>query len=273
MKKILFPLLLTGCCLFVAAAGSSLDQFRFDQGKCEPGWMYHYVKSNIDGSNPEHLYFFHATDERLESFKYRPGPYKAGYVMARMDWTTFSAVHLQSRLLDPSGSVTFVAELKYDAGRQRARLDMPPYGVKGAEAGIRHLPFHVYSFDLMSLVVTFPHLIDPRQSFTIGLADPAVNGNQALLEYKGEATIRFIGEEDHSGTACLKYAVDGPGLSGQGGHLWLDEGDLHLVHLEIGHANNAQWQSFRLTLREKKRMNREEWVKLIEDSLEQNARE
>jgi len=271
MKKIIVGPLLSLGILAAMAAESSLDRFRFREDQVRPGWMYHYIKSNRDGSNPEHLYVFQATADRLESFKYRPGPYKAGYVIARLDWQTFSATHLQSRLLDPNGSATFVADLQYDHPRRVARLDMPPYGVIGSEVTIGRIPFHVYSFDLMSLVVTFPHLVDPRQPFSVSLVDPAVRNNQAYLEYKGEATIRFIGEESHSDTPCLKFAIDGPGLAGQGGYLWLARDGLYLVNLEIAHANNAQWDSFRLTLREKKRLEEREWVTLIEENMAQNA--
>ena len=79
----------------------SLDRFRYQEDKVPVNVAYHYVKSNLDGSEEEYVSIFAVTKTRLEVFKYRPGPYKAGYIAVVMDWDSFSIDRMESRLLDP----------------------------------------------------------------------------------------------------------------------------------------------------------------------------
>ncbi|MBN2433191.1 MAG: hypothetical protein JXQ27_17105 [Acidobacteria bacterium] len=67
------------------------------------------------------------------------------------------------------------------------------------------------------------------------------------------------------------YGIDGPGLAAQGIHLHPARRGMDVVNLEIGHTPNIRWNSFRMTRRGRKRLEREEGITLIEESMVPNA--
>lgn len=244
-------------CVCVSAQ-TDAAKFRFRPGKIEVGAVYHYLKTNVDGTKPEHVSTYVAAPDRIESFKFHPKAARAALVIATMDWETFSAKRLESWQVFRDDKKLF-ATLDYLPKERAVNVSIPPLGKVDEKTAVKHLPFHVYNFDLASLNFAFRHLKDPRAAFTVGLADPTFADDGPVFFYRGEVTVAYVGEETRNKVACRKYRIDGPGLSNRGGHIWVNKSAGHFEDVEIALPDNPEWQSFKFKLERTRRMSRAEW--------------
>ncbi len=99
----------------------------------------------------------------------------------------------------------------------------------------------------------------------IGIADPTFAEGAPVFAYKGEAEIKFLGEEKRGDAVCRKYAIAGAGLQNRGGVFWVDKKNGHMVDLEIALPNNPDWQSYKLRLLSVGKMNQSAWEAFIAD--------
>lgn len=236
-----------------------LSKFAYDLDKIETGILYQYVKSNHDGSNPENIAVYVAAADRLEVFKYHEPGTRAGFVIAWMDWSIFSAPKLESYQVLSATEVKKVATLDYskDSKTITTRLlmaDAPAETVK-----VEHVPFHVYNFDFTSLNFTFRHLKDPKESFTIEVPDLVYRNNEWHLVNHGSATVRYVGQQQIHGKPCVKYSIDGDGLENRGGFIWIHAEKGHAERMEINLPDNPDWDNFLLDLKEVRELTAEEW--------------
>lgn len=230
--------------------------FAYDPSRITVGTVYHYVKTDIDGSHPEHISVYVAGLDRLEAFKFHPGPNRAALVTAWMDWSLFSARRMEAIQVYPDGLETIIAKLEYDASSSQLLMDVtsaqPP-----TKLPIPFRPWHVYGFDLSTLNFAMRHLVDPTKTFEFGVF---LRGS-----YLGEVTVSFRGEESRYGIQCRKYEIDGPGLKGRGGHIWLDHDKMHFVDLEIELPDNPNWTSFKLRLKSVGHLTAQQWKQFRKD--------
>lgn len=257
-------------CLALAGAASGqtrshrpsrgdVAKFRFRPDRVRVGHVYHYLKTNIDGTKPEHVSIYVAARDRIESFKYHPPRAgRAGLVVARLDWKIFSATRLESWQVWKDERKLF-ATLDYDARDSSVTVTIPATGRPPERVLVGRLPFHVYNFDLASLGFALPHLARPNDSFSVGIADPTFKDAGPLFHYKGEARVSYAGEETRGGVRCRKYRIDGEGLEGRGGWLWVNGRRGHVEDIEIALPDNPEWQSFKFKLQRAERMTRERW--------------
>lgn len=242
-----------------AQAGSDAGKFRYRPERVAVGNVYHYLKTNIDGTVPESVAIYVAAKDRIESFKYHP-PHagRAALVIAEMDWKNFSAKRLESWQVFQDDRKLF-ATLVYREPDATVEVSIPSTGKPPETTAIKRLPFHVYNFDLASLNFAFPHLARPRGAFTIGIADPTFKENGPLFHYKGEAVVAYAGEELRNGVRCRKYRIDGAGLEKRGGLIWVNKLKGHVEDIEIVLPDNPDWQSFKFRLTRVERMSRAQW--------------
>ncbi len=248
----------TACALARPVAAQDAAKFRYDPAKVEVGAVYHYLKTNVDGTKPEHVSIYVAATDRIESFKFHPQGMRAALVIATMDWTTFSAKRLESWQVFRDERKLF-ATLDYLPRERAVSVSIPPLGKTNEKTAIGRLPFHVYNFDLASLNFAFRHLRDPRATLTIGIADPSFADSGPVFLYRGEVTVRYVGEETRHNAACRKYRIDGAGLSNRGGFIWVNKRGGHFEDIEIDLADNPEWQSFKFKLERTERMTRVAW--------------
>ncbi len=241
------------------AATSQIEAFRHRLGGNPVGRVYHYEKTNHDGSVPEKISLRIAAVDRIEAFKFHPGEEPAGLVAAEMDWTRFSVRNLSSFQVFADGSRKLFAAFRYDPAVRSVTVDIPAIGRLGEVTPISREPWHVYNFDLASLNVAMPHLVDPQGTFVIGIADPNF-GDGPLFSYRGEVEIRYLGDEQRRGSACRKYRIDGTGLADRGGFLWTDRQDGMFVDAEIDLPDNPDWTSFKLRRLGVERMDDAAWL-------------
>lgn len=252
-----------GCLLgAVAAAQDETGKFRYRPGRVAVGTVYHYLKTNLDGTHPEHVSIYVAARDRIESFKYHERGERAGLVVAEMDWSIFSARRLESWQVTREGRKLF-ATLEYLPAERAVSVLIPATERPPEKTTVAQLPFHVYNFDLASLNFAFPHLRDPRAAFRVGLADPKFPFDERLFFYRGEATVTYVGDERRGGVPCRKYRIDGPGLDHRGGHLWADKRLGHFRDIEIALPDNPDWHSFKFRLTRTQRLTPAQWEAFI----------
>jgi hypothetical protein len=246
--------------LVVPQPASSVDKFRYQPQKITSGSVYHYVKTNTDGSHPQRVSLFVAARDRLESFKLPSGATAGALVVAQMDWDLFCATSLESWQVFAGGKKVPMASLRYDARERAALVTVPALGKTAVEkTAIGYLPFHVYNFDFASLNLAFRHLRRPEGDFTIGVADPTFQKEGAAFRYRGEAEVSFVGEDRRASVACRKYRVSGKGVEGRGGIIWVAREGEHVVDMEIDLPDHPGWKSFKFRLLGTAQMSREEW--------------
>ena len=243
----------------ITQAQESLRLFRYQPNKVTTGVVYHYLKTNIDGTNPEHVSIRIASKDRIESFKFHPQGTRAGLVIAKMDWSIFSVTSLESWQVFKDKDKVLAATLVYLPASKEVAVTLPFMNRPTEKVSIPFLPFHVYNFDFASLNFAFPHLTNPRKTFRIGVSDPTFSDQGPAFRYRGEVDVSYIGEERRYGLACRKYRIDGPGLENKGGFIWINKGSGYFQDAEIQLADNPNWQTFKFKLQKVERMNAAEW--------------
>ena len=263
--KLIAALVMCLTAVAYAAAQSSVGKFRYQPKRVVVGTVYHYLKTNIDGTEPEHVSQYVASRERLEAFKFHPKGERAALVIAEMDWTIFSAKRLESWQVYSKGEKKLFATLTYLNAERAAEVSIPSMKKTAEKTAIKHLPFHIYNFDLGSLNFAFRHLVDPRGSFVIGLADPTFQDEGPLFGYRGEVEVDYVVDESRQGVRCRKYRIDGAGLENRGGHIWVNKSKGYIEDMEISLPDNPNWQSFKFRLTGTEQMSRQQWEAFMKE--------
>lgn len=243
----------------VARAQNSRATFRYRPNKAVTGVVYHYLKTNIDSTNPEHISLYFASRDRLESFKFHPGGSRAALVIATMDWSIFSVKTLESWQVFKDKDKVLAATLTYRPESKDVAVALPFMNRATEYVAIPFLPFHVYNFDFSSLNFAFPHLIDPRKPFKVGVSDPTFREEGPAFHYRGEVDVVYVSDEVRDGVACRKYRIDGPGLENKGGTIWVNQRSGYFHDVEIMLADNPDWETFKFKLQKVEPMNPGQW--------------
>lgn len=254
------------CFLFILTGKAQNDTAKFryrDKNGFARGTVLHYVKTNLDGTKPEYVSQYFPSKDRMESFKFHPKEFPAGLVIAEMDWQTFSAKTLTSWRILAKDRRQLFGTILFNAVTRKAEVSLPSIKSETEFVELKHFPVHLYNFDFGSLNFAFPHLIKPKTGFVIGVADPTFRQEGALVEYKGEVTISYAGEENRNDVPARKYKIDGPGLQNRGGFIWVNKKQNWIEDMKIALPDNPDWTSFKFKLLKTEKMNRDEWEKFI----------
>jgi hypothetical protein len=240
-------------------AESDAARFSFRAERVPIGTAFHYVKSNIDGTQAIRVTAWVADTGRIEVVKLEPENHGGALVVAHLDWTTFSADTITSVHLSPdapprpqatawiTADGRFVAEI----GGRRDTIVVPQF------------PAHIYNFDFLSLAQVFAHLRDPEGAFTVGVVNPVFADGPRLLSFDGIATVTFAGEVPCHAAVCRRYEVSGPGLRGARGAITVDRERGHVQSIEIPVPDNPAWRDFKLELLRVETMDRAAWDRWV----------
>ena len=244
---------------------SSTRQFKYQPEKTQPGTVYQYIKSNIDGSSPARVYIRMPDEQIIDVWKFESHNYDAAHVQAHMDWEIFSADQLDSWVVTSDG-----------ASRQQARMSVSPneasvtvelQGMTG-KTQIGHFPFHIYNFDFISLNMSLRHWANPEGELNIGVVQPNFNPEiDSLLNYEGVTTLKYIGSEKRNGSLCRKYSLEGQWLNGQAGQLWVSQSEGHIEDMEIPIPDNPDWDDFKFNLVSIQSMDDAQWERFISSEI------
>lgn len=215
------------------------------------GRIYTYVRSDRDGGEAEIVRVYRAGRTRIEVSKMRARCTNAAYVTAELDIAGGYATRLGAgRLLPDAGRAEF-GDLTYDASARRLEGRITPPGGATIALGIAvpDRPWHLFDFDLASLTIAQQYRPNPRASFSFGL--PLIWPDGApdnIFRYLGRADLRFVRAERHNGRRALRFEAGGPAFGGQGGPIWFDAAEGHIVEARWGIPNHSEYRDFALRL-------------------------
>lgn len=214
------------------------------------GRIYHYVRSNRDGTSPENVYVYRAAADHIEVYKASGRCSDAAFVSAWVDPATGRANSIQGGRLMPEARHEAFATVAYDqsASMLRAENALPNRMVR-QPVRVEEPVYHLYDFDLATLSVQTMALDDPRAGFSFAL--PLISTepeNGRYVRNLGRADAEFVGTEEYHGTAALRFEVGGTAFAGNGGPLWLDAETGLVLGAEWGIPNHAGMDDFALRL-------------------------
>lgn len=209
-----------------------------------PAPLYHYVRSNNDGSLPEHIYVYQPNPTRLEVGKMVTPCTNAAFVTAELDRERGQPSALVGGRLARDSSQDAFAWLSYDPATRAVHARVPTLNVDET----RHVagePWLLYDFDLADLNGLFAGRAPPRADFRFAALLIWPDGSEAgVLRDMGFANARFVSAEQHNGREALRFDVTG-GLTGQ---LWLDARQGFVIEAAFDQPNHMEYETFRLVL-------------------------
>lgn len=208
------------------------------------GRLYHYVRSNQDGSEPEQIYQYRASTTRIEVGKMVSRCTNAAFVTAELDPVRHQPRELVGGRLGRDLNQAPFAWLNFDPAARELHARVPQAGVD-ARLTVDGEPWVLYDFDLSDLNALLTARGPSRENFrfAVALIWPE-EGAANPLRNLGWADARFVNAEAHHGRASLRFNVSGA-LNGQ---LWLDAGEGHVLEASFAEPNHMEYENFRLVL-------------------------
>jgi len=242
----------------VPAPAVQVHGFTYRSGALPVGRVYHYRKSNLDGSHASEIDLCVAGETRLESLKHHPEDAHATLVTAELDWEVFSVRRFTNHRVGADGARTLMAELAVSADRRKLGGKA---GELTLECELPGFPWHSYDFDLSSLNLALRFLSEPEGECELEIVDPVQDEQGPRLAARGKVTLAYEEDEERNGLACRRYLLDGPGLEHRGGALWVAKGDdPFLVAYEIDLPDEPGMQSGRLEWLGSETLTAEQWA-------------
>jgi hypothetical protein len=244
---------------------SSIDQFLYRPELIEAGMVYHYIKSNIDGSYPARIFIYVSDHDHLKVLKLEEHGMDAALVRAHMDGVTFSADQFTSWWLTADGKRMPQASLSSSYADRTYTISWQD---RNEVVHVTHYPVHVYNFDLISLNFSLRHWKDPEGELNVGILQPNFDPNpETMLKYEGRVVIQFLGEDEHNEQRCRKYSIGGEGLKGCQGLMWVNKEKGYIEDIEIPVADHPDWDTFKFKFIFSKPMDLEQWAALIDTEI------
>jgi len=242
--------LLAAFCLAACATATPdgrLGAYRFDPARDHVGRIFHYLRSNRDGTLPEHIYVFHQSRSRIEVYKMVQRCTNAALVTADLDFNLWSPTRLVGGRLqrDASQQAFAVLTLNAQAPRIDAVVTLPDQEIRQSLA-LKAMPWRLYDFDFAEFTIFAQHLRDYKKDFSADVAlvvtDP---GDPQFLKRLGAAVATAQGLDRTGKAYSCKLSGD---AFADGGTLLLDARDGHVVGVETAIPNHQEYADFKLAL-------------------------
>ncbi|WP_203295086.1 hypothetical protein [Maricaulis parjimensis] len=241
------------CATNAAQADDSVWDYQAENASV--GRIYYYERSNTDGSLDERITMFHRSETQIDVYKENGLCRNAALVTAELDPETLSASRVVGGQLLPNAEHMEFAFIELDEASNELNLEVRlPQMTITDTAQVESGPWHVYDFDLASLTVMTPHLVDQNTAFDFGMlllwADPS---SDDPMFWMGDVTATPDAHVEHLGHQTRRYALSGSALTGEratGGdaHLWLDAEEGYIVDAVFPTPSHPGYTDFRLRL-------------------------
>lgn len=259
--------LLIGAVLAAAACATAgepqrFSEYRFDRDREHVGRIYHYLRSNRDGSAPEHIHVFHKSSREVEVYKMVQRCTNAALVTADLDYDLWSATRLVGGRLTRDGTQDAFAVLTLDpdAPRINAVVSLPDQEIRQS-LDLQGLPWRLYDFDFAEFTIFAQHLRNPRKDFSVEMAVVMTNPDDSeFLRRLG--TVKATASPRDGAAGDYRFALSGGAFAG-GGSLALDAKDGHVVAVESDVPNHDGYDDFKLVLQGVDDGGPEAWRRLL----------
>jgi len=213
-----------------------------------PSPIYHYIRSNRDGSEPEHVVHYRPTQTGIAVYKWLSKCTNAAYVTAEMsDDLRQGRVFIAGKVAKDGSQARF-GILTLDPRLMTLAADVTPPG--GPRIQVKHslraVPYLLYDFDFADLN-SFLQEHRPKADFAYAL--PVIwPSDEAIFRDLGMLRAHYAGEERHAGRDTLRFDLKVEGPTPSTGALWVDADEGYIVEAELGLPNHMEYKDFRLKL-------------------------
>lgn len=210
--------------------------------------ILHYIRSNLDGSEPEHVVQYRPSRTQIAVYKWVEKCKMAAYVTAEIDEGMREARLFTAGKVARDGSQATFGTLTLDpaAPALDVAVDLPNEQIRERHP-LRSRPFLLYDFDLSDLNV-FLQEAKPRADFAYEL--PVIwpiEGPTVFRDY-GRLQASYAGEESRGDRATVRFNLKVDGPTPAAGALWIDASQGYIVEAELGLPNHLEYKDFRLKL-------------------------
>lgn len=210
--------------------------------------IYHYVRSNQDGSVPEQVVQFRPTRTSVFVYRWVEKCTTAAYITAAMSDDLRDARFFAAGIVARDGTQAQFGTLTFDPTILTLSVDGKRPG--GPRIQAKHMlkarPYLLYDFDFADLN-SFLQEQRPRSDFAYAL--PVIwRSDPNIIRDLGMLHARYAGEEQHLGRKAVRYdlRVDGP--TPATGTIWADARQGFIIEAGLGLPNHMEYKDFRLKL-------------------------
>lgn len=227
-----------------------------------PSPIFHYIRSNRDGSEPEHVVHFRPTRTGIAVYKWVEKCTTAAYVTAEMSDDVRNGRVFFAGKVAKDGSQARFGTITLDPTLMILAADVTPPG--GQRIRVRHslraVPFLIYDFDFADLN-SFLQENRPATDFSFAL--PVIwPSDESIFRDLGMLRAHYAGPEQHAGRDTLRFDLTVEGATPSAGTLWVDAKDRFIVEAELGLPNHMEYNDFRLKLEKLEAGSASAWVAL-----------
>jgi len=222
------------------------------------GYVYHYIKSDLKGSNPCKIWIYYPSQLRSESFKiYKQAKLQRAtdLVCANYNPETFMPSSITAYLVKKDGERIKNAVTEYEGFNLSLTLNNK---TQTLEFGT--IPSYFYNFDWADLNSMVPYLINKQSDFEAGFISP---DNFAKIKYQGKTTYTYTGQSVYKGSLCNVFSVVVEGLEEKKGTLYIDSVNSDVIEIHMELPNNPNFNSFLFSFQSKEQMTLDEWNTFI----------
>ncbi len=222
------------------------------------GYAYYYIKSDLKGKNPCHVWIYYPESLRSESFKIYQFAKLQGatdLVCADYNETTFMPDAITAYLVKKDGERVKNAVTEYSGFTAKAS-----YKDKTQEFSFGIIPSFFYNFDWADLNSMIPYLKEKHTSFNAGFISP---DNSTDIQYQGNTSFEYTGQSVYKDVLCDVFTVVVQGLEDKKGMLYVDADNSDVIEINMELPNNPGFNSFLFSLQSKAQMTVDEWNAFI----------
>lgn len=239
---------------------STLNLFSYSEDNIpDIGTVYHYNKSNRNGSYIAEEWIYIESNTHTESFKIYPFARNQKFtdlVVADYDLSKFYAKSINAYLVSTTGERKLNVSTTSSNGETYTVL----FGNDKYDLKVGHSPSFNYNFDWCDFAFMYRHLIKKDQNFTIGVTVP---NSFIKLIYAGKADFKYMGIIEYKNIISIKYEISGEAFGTEKGYLYTDLSTGALVEIDMPVRNNGNYDSFKFTIIDKQQMTKLEWDDFI----------
>lgn len=213
-----------------------------------PSPIYHYVRSNRDGSEPEHVAHYRPSRTGIAVYKWVSKCTTAAYVTAEMSDDLLQGRFFVAGKVARDGSQARFGTLTFDRRLMALAADVTPPGGPRIQRkhNLRAVPFLLYDFDLADLN-SFLQEHRPKTDFSYAL--PVIwPSDEAIFRDLGMLRAHYAGADKRLGRQTLRFDLKVEGATPSTGALWVDANEGHIVEAQLGLPNHMEYKDFRLKL-------------------------
>ena len=229
------------------------------------GYVYHYIKSNQDDSFAADVWIYYPDKTHSESFKIYPVSKLQGFldcICASYDLENYQISEIQAKMVKKNGKIENGILGIYKPYKRNIKM-----GKKEFANEFDIIPTFDINFDLTDMNSMLPYLIDARKDFSFGLT----NVNKASLLagpqflYLGELKCSYLQDETYKDKDCSVFSMSLENFEELDGKLYVENGTNDLVEINTQLSGNPFYQSFKLTLLDKKQITIDEWISFMKE--------